>query len=106
MCLQDLIVNVDTLRDSDQAPDRREVTEQLAGSICSRQTSILKALPGAGVMLQAESCAHSQEEAEGDHPLNTDQNSRWKEYFRVRPTSGRPRLCRTTDVAEHTTLTS
>ena len=30
---------------------------------------------------------NSQEEAEGDHPLNTDQNSRWKEYFRVRPTA-------------------
>ena len=34
--------------------------------------------------LQAEPCVNSQEEAEGDHPLNTDQNSRWKEYFRVR----------------------
>ena len=39
MCLQDLIVNVDTLRDSDQAPpDRHEVTEQLAGNVFYRQT--------------------------------------------------------------------
>ena len=37
---------------------------------------------------QADQSANSQDGTEGDHPLNTDQNSRWKEYFRVRPVQG------------------
>ncbi len=39
-CLQDLIVNVDTLRDSDQAQDRQEVTTQLAESVLYWQTIV------------------------------------------------------------------